>query len=184
MWDKDRRPTVSKQASGLSLLVALAILLVGVCAIPAVAGDIPFSFTINTPQGEDYVSGTFIVGAEQPDGFYTIVSIMNGTDNGSPITLLAPDTLHNNDNLLNPSGMPSYVTDLGFAFEVSTVDFSEGYTIYFDPADDEYLACSDEDFCTAEYTISDLSIPEPSSMSLIVPGVLGALAVVGRKRRV
>ena len=177
---------MSKQASGLSLVVALAILLVGVCAIPAVAGDIPFSFTINTPQGEDYLSGTFIVGAEQPDGFYTIVSIMNGTDNGSPIALLAPNTFHNNDNLLNPSGTPSFVTDNGFAFHDATLDGEVDF--FMDPLLPEgyYEACleNDDGFCTGTFTISNLSIPEPSSMSLVVPGVLGVLAAVGRKRRV
>ena len=100
---------MQKQTIGFALLAALTILLVGIGSTPAVAGDVPFSFTINTSDG-DNVSGVFDLGASQGGGFYIINSIVNGMDNGDPISLLPINMLHMNDNLLNPmgtlSGMP------------------------------------------------------------------------------
>ncbi len=165
---------MKKLALGFALSAALTFLLVGIGTTPAVAGDVPFSFTIATPDGDD-VSGTFEL-ASQGNGSYLITNIVNGMDNGVPITLLSTDMFRMNDNLLNlngtVSGMPPYFTANGFAFSETENGQVEDYDAFWSAADNRYEGCWSEGGC---FPVENLKIPEPSSMWLVVPGVLGVL---------
>ena len=183
---------MQKQASVLVPLLALTILLVVVGSTPAVAGSFPFSFTIATTDG-DNISGTFVTGMSEGNGFYLITNIMNGMDNGATIMLIAPGPYggHPTDNWLNPSGtvsgMPPYFTANGFAFEVTSgPDTGEIYSAYWNPSDNAYEGCfvNSNGTCSV-FPVENLYIEsEPSTLWVLLPGLLGAFASLRRKLRI
>src|SRR5262249_28782638 len=86
---------------GFPPALVLAVMF-GALALPARAATTSFTFLFTSSVFT--ASGT-LQGTNNNDGTYTITSL-SGTQDGLPMTLLAPDGFYGNDNLLRFPGNP------------------------------------------------------------------------------
>jgi hypothetical protein len=168
------------------LVVLSALMLTLILAGGAFAQS--FDISWSTPE---YGSGSGIFAATssgEPAGTYLLTSIISGSQNGDPITLLLPPNGYGgNDNLIFPTS-PGLVDIPGFSIVAGGID----YNIYYYGG--KYYECSPLDNSSNCYVGSgyplngsgagDLTItatPEPSTILLFLSGFGALLILVGRK---
>ena len=169
-----------------ALFVLSALLVLPLAAKNAYAGSISLELSMAWygPYGTGVVD--LMAVKQNTDTEFTIYSAV-GTQGGQVISLLAPGAYGGNDNLFDLKG--TGLDSAGLAFQAGTTD----YKIYFNPVAQQVFECSSAATgCTLSgngaalnfsNTITVLSaLPEPSSILLFFPGLIGFGAFVRWKR--
>jgi hypothetical protein len=161
----------------------LAVVVLLTIAKGAYADEFSFSFS----SGPNSASGTLTTDPES-GGHFLVTSAsgtidLSGTDYA--MTLLAPGTYGDNDNLIY---IPApYLDTFGLGFSAHMLDFN----IYYDPVISKYLLCdSAETDCSdigdgSRVTVGSLTrivgaMPEPGTFMLLGLGLMG-LVMLRRK---
>jgi hypothetical protein len=168
------------------LVVLAALLVLPLTAKNAYAGSI--TLEISTAWYGPYGTGVMDLMAvkQNTDTEFTIYSAV-GTQGGKVISLLAPGSYGGNDNLFDPKG--TGLDSAGLAFQAGTTY----YKIYFNPVAQNVFECSSAlTGCTlsgnglglnfSSTTTVLNAMPEPSSILLFFPGLIGFAAFIRWKR--
>jgi hypothetical protein len=125
------------------------------------------------------------VTASPSGGGEFLVTGLLGTQNSSPMTLLAPGVYGANDNDIFTAA-PPFLDVLGVSFSLPG---GTDYNVYFDSGLSEYLECNsvDDGVCYTgsgvPVTSGSLSLaPEPGTLVLFGTGLLGLAGLLRHKR--
>lgn len=161
----------------LAVLSVLLLLLITANGTFAQTFDISWSSSAYGSGAADFTA------MDQGGGQFLLTSVIDGSQAGNPISLLAVNAFGSNDNLVFPSSS-LLVDTAGFSFFDGTNDFNISYI-----GGTNYVECSSADNPTCYYTgveqpLDSLTVtptPEPSSMLLFLAGMGLLLIVIARK---
>jgi len=174
--------------SGLRFAFILGALVLSAAMAQTVRADETFDITWTGGYGP----GNAVATVTDLGGGTFLLDSLTGTQNGSSISLLAPNTYGENDNDVYP-GSTSFSGALldifGMAFSAGGLDYN---IFFFDSAfnggTDQYVECvsSVEPACVSydeetaalpltNFTISEVSAPEPGSLLLLSLGLAGLI---------
>lgn len=114
-----------------------------------------------------------------------IISVLDATQAGLSLTLLAPFTYGNNDNVVIPGGSPLLHGD-GFAFTDGSFDYNIFFSIDFNGYQEcisSATNCStiEDGVALTSFSITPATVGTPEPASLVLLGT-GMLALFGSRR--
>jgi hypothetical protein len=161
-----------------SVLLSAAAVAFALAAGEASATTFDWTITVGGFSG----AGTLDANPTTTSGVYS-VDFLSGDVNGVSVSLLTPDTLNGNDNLIFYPGDPNFVDVGGIGALVNGVD----YALYYQPNAD---SCGEARYClvglngfgpvSADFSISET--PLPAALPLFAGG-LGMIGMMSRRRK-